>query len=246
MWHRSPNMDSLIAVGSGAALIYGTAALLRMAYAMGHGDWETVTHYSENLYFESAAMILTLITVGKFLETRAKGKTGDAIRSLMDLSPKTASVLRDGQEVSVPADQVRVGDVVVARAGGQIPVDGTVLEGHAAVDQSALTGESVPRDVTVGDEVISGCINLSGVLEIRTTKEFGESTVSKILDLVENASSKKSKTESVISKIASWYTLGVIVASIIVFGIVWLVVGDITTAIYRGLIFLVVSCLINM
>ena len=138
LWHRSPNMDSLIAVGSGAALIYGIAALFRMAYAMGHGHWDTVAFYSENLYFESAAMILTLITLGKFLESRAKGKTGDAIRALMDLRPKTATVLRDGAEVTIPAEQVRVGDVVIVRSGGRIPVDGVVLKGRGSVDQSAL------------------------------------------------------------------------------------------------------------
>ena len=144
LWHRSPNMDSLIAVGSGASLIYGVAALLRMTWAMGNGQWEVVELYSKNLYFESAAMILTLITLGKFLETRAKGRTGDAIRQLMDLAPKTALVLREGGEVEIPAEQVRVGDIVIVKSGGRIPVDGTVIEGRASVDQSALTGESVP------------------------------------------------------------------------------------------------------
>lgn len=150
LWHRAPNMDSLIAVGSLAALGYGVAALFRMAYGMGHEDWELVQSYSENLYFESAAMILTLITLGKFLETRAKGKTGDAIRSLMDLSPKTASVRRNGEIVEIPVEQVAVGDVVIVRSGSSIPVDGTVLEGRASVDQSALTGESVPVEKGAG------------------------------------------------------------------------------------------------
>ena len=140
--HRSPNMDSLIAVGSAASLIYGIAALFRMAYALGHGDMVTVDFYRENLYFESAAMILTLITFGKFLETRAKGKTGDAIRALLALRPETATVLRDGQEITLPAQQVQVGDTVILRSGDSVPVDGTVLEGHAFLDQSALTGES--------------------------------------------------------------------------------------------------------
>ena len=127
LWHRSPNMDSLIAVGSGASLIYGVVALLRMTWAMGNGHWDIVELYSKNLYFESAAMILTLITLGKFLETRAKGKTGDAIRQLMDLAPKTALVRRDGLEAEIPADQVRVGDIVIVKSGGRIPVDGTVI-----------------------------------------------------------------------------------------------------------------------
>ena len=134
-------MDSLIAVGSLAALIYGVAALFRMAWGMGHADWELVQRYSENLYFESAAMILTLITLGKFLEARAKGRTGDAIRALMDLRPKTAVVRREGQIQEIPVDQVQVGDIVIVRSGGSIPVDGTVVEGRGAVDQSALTGE---------------------------------------------------------------------------------------------------------
>ena len=140
LWHQAPNMDSLIAVGSGAALVYGIVTLFCMAYAVGHGDLESVKRYSEDLYFESAAMILTLITFGKFLEARAKGKTGDAIRQLMDLSPKMAIVRIDGEEKNVPIEQVKVGDTVIVRSGGRIPVDGTVISGRASVDQSALTG----------------------------------------------------------------------------------------------------------
>ena len=160
LWHRAPNMDSLIAVGSLAALIYGAAALFRMAAAMGNGDMETVHKYGENLYFESASMILTLITLGKFLETRAKGKTSDAIRALMDLSPKTATVRRDGVETEVAVDDVRLGDTVIVRSGGRIPADGTVLSGRASVDQSALTGESVPVEKAVGDPVAAFTIPL--------------------------------------------------------------------------------------
>ena len=170
LWHRSPNMDSLIAVGSGAALIYGIAALFVMADAMGSGDWETVVHYSGNLYFESAAMILTLITLGKYLETRAKGKTGDAIRKLMDLSPKTATVIRDGIETEIPVEEVRVGDMIIVRSGGAIPVDGTVMKGRGAVDQSALTGESVPVEKKTGDAVAAATINTEGYLEILADK----------------------------------------------------------------------------
>ena len=160
LWHRSPNMDSLIAVGSGASLIYGIVALLRMSYAVGHGAWDVVELYSKNLYFESAAMILTLITLGKFLETRAKGRTGDAIRQLMDLASKTAMVRRNGEEKEIPADQVQVGDIVIVRSGGRIPVDGTVVEGRASVDQSALTGESVPVEKEPGDTVAAATINM--------------------------------------------------------------------------------------
>ena len=157
--HRSPNMDSLIAVGSGASLIYGVIALLRMTWAQGNGHLDIVELYSKNLYFESAAMILTLITLGKFLETRAKGRTGDAIRQLMDLAPKTALVRRDGVETEIPADHVRVGDIVIVKSGGRIPVDGTVTEGRASVDQSALTGESVPVEKEPGDTVAAATVS---------------------------------------------------------------------------------------
>ena len=242
LWHRSPNMDSLIAVGSGAALIYGTAALLRMAYAMGHGDWETVTHYSENLYFESAAMILTLITVGKFLETRAKGKTGDAIRSLMDLSPKTASVLRDGQEVSVPADQVRVGDVVVVRAGGQIPVDGTVLEGHAAVDQSALTGESVPVEKLKGDTVASATIVTEGFLRFRADKVGEDTTLAQVIRMVEEAGGSKAPIARLADKIAGIFVPVVMGIALAVFAF-WMLWGmGLEFSLNCAISVLVISC----
>ena len=187
LWHRAPNMDSLIAVGSLAALGYGVAALFRMAYGMGHEDWELVQSYGENLYFESAAMILTLITLGKFLETRAKGKTGDAIRSLMDLSPKTASVRRNGEIVEIPVEQVAVGDVVIVRSGSSIPVDGTVLEGRASVDQSALTGESVPVEKGAGDKVAAATVNTEGYLEFRADKVGEDTTLAQVIRMVEEA-----------------------------------------------------------
>ena len=187
LWHRAPNMDSLIAVGSLAALGYGVAALFRMAYGMGHEDWELVQSYSENLYFESAAMILTLITLGKFLETRAKGKTGDAIRSLMDLSPKIASVRRNGEIVEIPVEQVAVGDVVIVRSGSSIPVDGTVLEGRASVDQSALTGESVPVEKGAGDKVAAATVNTEGYLEFRADKVGEDTTLAQVIRMVEDA-----------------------------------------------------------
>ena len=171
LYHKAPNMDSLIAVGSIASLVYDIAALFRMAWGMGHGDWALVEHYRSNLYFESAAMILTLITLGKFLETRAKGKTGDAIRALMDLSPKTAQVRRGGQITEIPVEEVIPGDIVVVRSGGAIPVDGTVLEGRASVDQSALTGESVPVEKVPGDTVAAATINTEGYLEFRADKD---------------------------------------------------------------------------
>ena len=202
LWHRAPNMDSLIAVGSLAALIYGVAALFRMAAAMGNGDMETAHQYGENLYFESASMILTLITLGKFLETRAKGKTGDAIRALMDLSPKTATVRRDGVETEVAVEDVRLGDMVIVRSGGRIPVDGTVLSGRASVDQSALTGESVPVEKAVGDTVAAATINTEGYLEFRADKVGEDTTLSQIIRMVEEAGGSKAPIARLADKIA--------------------------------------------
>ena len=199
LWHRSPNMDSLIAVGSGASLIYGIVALLRMTWAQGNGQWDVVELYSKNLYFESAAMILTLITLGKFLETRAKGRTGDAVRQLMDLAPKTALVRRDGVETEIPADQVRVGDTVIVKSGGRISVDGTVLEGRASVDQSALTGESVPVEKEIGDTVAAATILTSGYLELRADKVGEDTTLSQVIRLVDLLSVLSHSHQSCIS-----------------------------------------------
>ena len=202
LWHRSPNMDSLIAVGSGASLCYGVAALFRMAYAMGHGDMETVAFYSENLYFESAAMILTLITLGKFLEARAKGKTNDAVRALMELRPDTAVVFRSGEEVTVPIDEIRVGDLVIVRSGGKIPVDGIVVEGRASINQSALTGESVPVDAEPGSAVAAGAINAEGYLRIRADKVGEDTTLQQVIRMVEEAGGSKAPIARLADQIA--------------------------------------------
>ena len=242
LWHRSPNMDSLIAVGSGAALVYGAAALLRMAYAMGHGDWDTVGRYSENLYFESAAMILTLITVGKFLEARAKGKTGDAIRGLMDLSPKTAFILRDGAEIIVPADQVRVGDTVIVRAGGQIPVDGTVLEGRAAVDQSALTGESIPAEKVPGDTVAAATIVTEGFIRFRADKVGEDTTLAQVIRMVEEAGGSKAPIARLADKIAGIFVPVVMSIALVVFGF-WMLWGQgLEFSLNCAISVLVISC----
>ena len=242
LYHRSPNMDSLIAVGSGAALVYGAAALLRMAYAMGHGDWETVTHYSENLYFESAAMILTLITLGKFLESRAKGKTGDAIRALMDLSPKTACVLRDGAEVTIPSDQVRAGDTVIVRSGGQIPVDGTILDGRAAVDQSALTGESVPVEKTVGDTVASATLVAEGYIRFRADKVGEDTTLSQVIRMVEEAGGSKAPIARLADKIAGIFVPVVMGIALAVF-VFWMLWGQgVEFSLNCAISVLVISC----
>ena len=242
LWHRAPNMDSLIAVGSLAALIYGVAALFRMGYAMGHGDWATVKLYSDNLYFESAAMILTLITLGKFLETRAKGRTGDAIRQLMDLSPKTATVRRNGQELEIPVEEVLVGDTVIVRSGGSIPVDGTVLEGRASVDQSALTGESVPVEKQCGDTVAAATINTEGYLEFRADQIGENTTLAQVIRMVEEAGGSKAPIARLADKIAGVFVPVVMTIAAVAFA-VWMIAGEglefsLTTAISV----LVISC----
>ena len=224
LYHRSPNMDSLIAVGSLASLVYGCAALFRMSYALGHGDWDTVASYSENLYFESAAMILTLITLGKFLEDRAKRKTGDAVRALMDLSPKTALVRRGDAVQEIPVEQVRPGDTVVVRSGGRIAVDGTVLSGRADVDQSALTGESVPVEKAPGDPVYAATVAASGYLEFRADTEAKDTTLAQIVRLVEQAGGSKAPIARLADKIAGVFVPVVMGISLLTFA-VWMLLG---------------------
>ena len=242
LWHRSPNMDSLIAVGSSAALVYGIAALFVMADAMGAGDWETVAHYAGNLYFESAAMILTLITLGKFLETRAKGKTGDAIRKLMDLSPKTAHVVRDGIETEIPVEDVCVGDVIVVRSGGRIPVDGTVIKGRGAVDQSALTGESVPVEKKIGDTVAAATINTEGYLEFRAEKVGEDTTLSQIIHMVEEAGGSKAPIARLADKIAGIFVPVVMTIAAITFAVWMMISGNLEVSLTNAISVLVISC----
>lgn len=191
LWHRAPNMDSLVAIGSGASLVYGLFAMFRLAYGFGHGDMELVHEYAHALYFESAAMILTLVTVGKYLEARSKSKTGDALGKLVDLAPKTAVVLRGGVEQTIPAEQVVAGDIVVIRPGEGIPVDGVVTEGHGYVDQAAITGESIPVEKNPGDQVISATINKNGTFQFQASKVGEDTTLSQIIRLVDEASNSK-------------------------------------------------------
>ncbi len=224
LWNKAPNMDSLIAVGSLASLIYGSVALFRMAWGMGHGDWDLVKMYSENLYFESAAMILTLITLGKFLETRAKGRTGDAIRALMDLSPKTAMVRRGSGEAEIPVEEVKVGDIIIVRSGGSIPVDGTVLEGRGSVDQSALTGESVPVEKVPGDTVAAATINTEGYLAFRADKVGEDTTLAQVIRMVEEAGGSKAPIARLADKIAGIFVPVVMTISAITFA-VWMLMG---------------------
>lgn len=242
LWHRAPNMDSLIAVGSGAAIVYGVISLFRIAYGMGHGDWETVRSYGSNLYFESAAMILTLITLGKFLEARAKGKTGDAIRKLMDISPKTATVLVDGTERTVQIEDVKVGDIVIVRSGGSIPVDGTVIEGRGAVDQSALTGESVPVDKAEGDSVASATINTEGYLKIRADKVGEDTTLHQVIRMVEEAGGSKAPIARLADKIAGIFVPTVMAIALVTF-VVWMILGGgMENALNCAISVLVISC----
>lgn len=242
LWNKAPNMDSLIAVGSLAALIYGIAALFRMAWGMGHEDWAIVKLYRDNLYFESAAMILTLITFGKFLETRAKGKTGDAIRALMDLSPKIATVRREGEELVIPVEQVRLGDTVLVRSGGSIPVDGTVLEGRASVDQSALTGESVPVEKAPGDSVAAATINLEGYLEFRAEKVGQDTTLAQVIRMVEEAGGSKAPIARLADKIAGVFVPIVMSIASLTFA-VWMIMGQsLEFSLTCAISVLVISC----
>ncbi len=242
LWNRAPNMDSLIAVGSGAALGYGIAVLFLMANAMGNGDWEKVSYYSSNLYFESAAMILTLVTLGKFLETRAKGKTGDAIRQLMNLRPKMATVLRDGVQTRIPVEQVQVGDIVLVKAGESIPVDGVVISGTASVDQSALTGESIPVEKNVGDTVAAATVSRSGYLQFRAESVGEDTTLAKIIRMVEEAGGSKAPIARLADKIAGIFVPVVMSIAAVTF-IVWMIAGQtLEFALTSGIAVLVISC----
>ena len=242
LWHRSPNMDSLIAVGSGAAVVYGVAALYLIGWGLGHGDLALVERYSMDLYFESAGMIVTLITVGKYLETRSKGKTGQAIARLMDLSPKTATLLRDGVEVEVPVEQVQLNDLILVRPGGAVPVDGVVVEGASSVDESALTGESIPVDKSVGDSVISASINKSGVLTLRATRVGEDTTLAQMIRLVDEAASSKAPIAKLADRVAGVF-VPVVMAIALVTAIVWLATGHtVEMALTSAVAVLVISC----
>ena len=243
LWHRSPNMDSLIALGSAAAVVYGIAALFQIAWGLGHGDQARVDQWSMDLYFESAGMILTLITLGKWLETRSKGKTSQAITRLMDLAPKTAAVLRDGVEVEIPVEEVAVGDLIVVRPGGRIPVDGVVTEGSSSVDESALTGESLPVEKFPGDKVAAASINKNGFFTFRATRVGEDTTLAQMIRLVEEASASKAPIAKLADKVAGIFVPTVIAIALVTAG-VWLIVtgGDVTRALTAGVAVLVISC----
>ena len=241
--HGAPNMDSLIAVGSAAAVLYGVAALFQIGYGLGHGDMARVEHWAMDLYFESAGMILTLITLGKYLETRSKGKTSQAISRLMDLAPKTATVLREGVETEVPVEEVAVGDLILVRPGGSIPVDGVVTEGVSAVDESALTGESLPVEKGPGDRVVSASINKSGSFTFRATRVGDDTTLAQMIALVDEAASSKAPIAKLADKVAGVFVPVVMVIAAVT-AAAWLLAtgGDITRALTAGVAVLVISC----
>ena len=242
LWHRAPNMDTLVALGATAAFVYSTYALFAMTGAQVRGDMDAVMDYMMDFYFESAAMILTLITVGKMLEARSKGKTTDALKSLMKLAPKTATVVRDGQEVTVPIEQVQRDDVFVVRPGESIPVDGVVLEGTSAVNESALTGESVPADKTPGDAVSAATVNQSGFLRCRATRVGEDTTLSQIIQMVSDAAATKAPIAKIADKVSGVFVPAVIGIALMT-TIVWLLIGKpVGYALARGISVLVISC----
>ena len=242
LWHRSPNMDSLIGIGSAAALVYGVWAIYQIGFGLGHGDLHLVHEYSMDLYFESAGMILTLITVGKYLESRAKGKTSQAITKLINLAPKTAVRLTDGVEQEIPLEMVQAGDILAVKPGQSIPTDGRVAEGLSAVDESAITGESIPVEKQPGDPVTGGSINQSGYLKIEATKVGGDTTLAQIIHLVEEASSSKAPISKLADRVSGVFVPIVISIAVLAI-IVWLLVGEpFSFALSIGSSVLVISC----
>lgn len=239
---RAPNMDSLIAIGSYAAILYGVYAIYKIAYGLGHGDLIMAHHFAMDIYFESAAMILTLITLGKFFEARAKNKTSDAISKLMDLAPKTAVVIRDGKEVKISAEEVLKGDIVVVKAGEAVAVDGIIIEGNGSLDESAITGESIPVDKTVGDKVIGATVNKSGYFKIEATNVGDETTLSQIVKLVDDATSSKAPIAKLADKISGVFVPAVICIALVTF-VAWLALGmTFEFALSMGISVLVISC----
>lgn len=242
LFHGAPNMDSLIAIGSGASFVYSMYAVFRMAYYLGHGQMELALPYHMDLYFESAAMILTLITVGKYLESRSKRRTSDAISKLMDLSPKTAVVLRSGVEQEIPVEQVLVGDLVVVRSGQSIPVDGVIVEGSGAVDESALTGESIPVEKTAGAVVMGASINKSGFFKMEARRVGQDTTLAQIIRLVEEAGGSKAPIAKLADKVSGIF-VPVVMAIAAVTILVWLLLGyPFHHAFSCGIAVLVISC----
>lgn len=242
LFHGSPNMDSLIAIGSTAALVYGIFAIYRMGYGLGIQDMALVHKYHMDLYFESAAMILALITLGKYLEAKSKGKTSEAVEKLVNLAPKTATVERNGNEQIIPIDEVAAGDIVVVRPGQSVPVDGVITEGQSSLDEAALTGESIPVDKKAGDTVIAASINKAGFFKLRATKVGQDTTLAQIIRLVEEASASKAPIARLADKIAGIF-VPVVIAIAVLSGAVWLLAGQTAEfALSSAIAVLVISC----
>lgn len=242
LWHRSPNMDSLIAIGAGAAILYGIFAIYRIGYAMGHGDMAVVHQYAHDLYFESAGTILTLITIGKYLETKSKGKTSEAITKLLNLAPKTVTVVRDGVEQVVDAADVEKGEIFLVKPGESVAVDGIVLEGKSSFDESAITGESIPVPKQEGDTIVSASTNKSGLIRAKATKVGEDTTIAQIIRLVEEASSSKAPIAKMADKIAGVFVPAVITIALIT-GVIWLISGaTFEFAMSTAIAVLVISC----
>ena len=242
LWHRSPNMDSLIAIGAGAAILYGIFAIYRIGYAMGHGDMAVVHQYAHDLYFESAGTILTLITIGKYLETKSKGKTSEAITKLLNLAPKTVMVVRDGVEQVVDAADVGKGEIFLVKPGESVAVDGIVLEGKSSFDESAITGESIPVPKQEGDAIVSASMNKSGLIRAKATKVGEDTTIAQIIRLVEEASSSKAPIAKMAAKIAGGFVPAGITIALIT-GVIWLISGaTFEFAMSTAIAVLVISC----
>ena len=242
LWQGAPNMDSLVGMGSMAAALFGAFAVFRMGWGLGHGELALVAEYSRNLYFESAGMIVTLITVGKFLEAKAKGRTGEALARLMELAPQTAAVLRDGQELSLPVADLLVGDEIIVRPGERLPADGTVLAGQTSIDESALTGESLPVFKQPGDKVTSATLNKTGAIHFRAEKVGSDTAISQIIRLVEEASASKAPMARLADRIAGIFVPVVILIALAAGGI-WLAMGaSVEFAFSIAISILVISC----
>ena len=242
LFRRSPNMDTLVATGSLAAIVYGIYSVFAIGSALGSGDTQTASEFMHNLYFESGAMILTLITLGKFFEAKSKKKTSDAITKLMELAPDTASVERGGKEYTIQTNELKTGDIIIVRSGQSIPVDGAIIYGNAVIDESAITGESIPVDKNIGDKVTGGTINKSGFIKFTAEKVGEDTTLSKILRLVEEASSSKAPIAKLADKVSGIFVPVVMIISLITF-ITWMIIRkDLGTALELAISVLVISC----
>jgi Cu+-exporting ATPase len=242
LFHGAPNMDSLIAIGSGASALFGIFAIFRIGFGLGHGDWALVSEYSSNLYFESAGMIVTLITVGKYLESKSKGKTSEAITKLMDLAPKQAQVLRDGTETTIPVEDLIVGDEIIVRPGESIPVDGVISDGSTSIDEAAITGESIPVEKRPGDTVTSATLNKTGCIHITASRVGEDTTISQIIHLVDEASASKAPIAKLADTIAGIFVPAVMAIAVIA-AVIWYISGATFEFSFSiGIAILVISC----